>query len=170
METTQRNKLGKLVKWYKSAFKVEVEEQKLYKFETNPKGVPILDPLGNKIYKKDENGEKIKILNNFGKHMVIPKYIKVYENKIASSQEWLSFQHPEYADRKTDENTKDSIRMKEPKWVQKEMLPSYDFCTKLKDKNMKKKAMMMYQDGSEKVKDWVELQKTDCLKIEFFLN
>ena len=96
------------------------------------------------------------MLNNFGKHIEIPINTKVYENKIASSQEWLSHKYPAYADRKTNENTKDSIQMKEPKWVQKEMLPSYDFCKKIKDKNMKKKALTMYQDGSEKVKDWVE--------------
>ena len=176
METKQRqkDKLIKLVKWYKSAFKVEIEEQKLYEFETNPKTrVPIKDPQGNKIYKMDENGEKIKMLNNFGKHIEIPINTKVYENKIASSQEWLSHKYPEYVDRKTDEKTKEAIKQNEPQWVKKEDLPSYYFIQSLKDGKLKKEALKMYQvekDKPVKVKDWIEFQKNDCLKIEFFFN
>ena len=52
----------------------------------------------------------IKKLDTFGKHFAKAIPSKVYENKIASSQEWLSYKYPEYVDRKTDEKTKEAIK------------------------------------------------------------
>ena len=63
----------------------------------------------------------------------------------------------------------------EPKWVQLEGLPDYEFVSILK-KNSKvyRLAMEMFEYSektkSYKIRDWLVFKKNDCLKIEFFFN
>ena len=152
METAprQENIKVKYVKWYKSAFKVQVKAEKQYEYALDPQTNRVFkDQNGEYVLKKDENGQLVPKLDKLSqKQMEKPVNSKVYENKIATSDQWLLHRHPvEFKDKNTD---KEAMKKNEPKWVQIDNLPTVDFIQQMSDKTksekaLKKKAMEMYE-------------------------
>ena len=63
----------KLVKWYKSAFKVEFRGEPAYEFEIDAKTkAPVRDHRGNIVLKRDKNGQHIPKYDSFGKQIIKP--------------------------------------------------------------------------------------------------
>ena len=93
MDSTQKRQENiqvKLVKWYKSSFKVISQGEKVYEFERDQNNVPIRDHQGNIVLKKDEHGLPIPKENQFGEQIIKVLPTKVYENKIANTTAWMN--------------------------------------------------------------------------------